>query len=96
MTHLYSPTRFTTAGVNRVFIDRKSGDCCDKDYGKILGLLNVPGEAFPRFNFQGGLVPVDAIGAGKCVSHRVHHQLGLYLKLHRHPRQAHVEVWRHL
>ena len=29
----------------------------------MFGLPNVPGETFPRFNFQGGLVPVDAIGA---------------------------------
>lgn len=65
MTHLFSPTRFMsfTAGVNRVFVDRKSGDCCDTNYGRMLGLPNTPGEVFPRFNFNGGLVPVDAIGA---------------------------------
>ena len=65
LTHLFSPTRFVnfTAGVNRVSIDRKSGDCCAKDYGKILGIPNLPGEAFPLFSFGGGLVPVTAIGA---------------------------------
>ena len=65
LTHLFSPTRFVnlTAGVNRVFIDRKSGDCCATDFGKLFGLPNVPGEAFPLFSFGGGLVPVAAIGA---------------------------------
>src|SRR5262249_957883 len=65
LTHLFSPTRFAsfTAGVNRVFIDRKSGDCCDTNYGKLFGLPNVPGEVFPLFNFGGGLIPVNAIGA---------------------------------
>jgi hypothetical protein len=65
MTHLFSPTRFLnfTAGVNRVFIDRKSGDCCDTNYGKMFGLPNVPGEVFPLFSFGGGNVPVAAIGA---------------------------------
>jgi hypothetical protein len=65
MTHLFSPTRFVnfTAGVNRVYIDRKSGNCCATNYGKLFGLPNVPGEAFPLFNFGGGLVPVAAIGA---------------------------------
>lgn len=63
-THIFSPTRFLnfTMGFNRVLIRRKSGDCCSTDYGKLLGLPNVPGEVFPRFSFGGGLVPVDAIG----------------------------------
>ena len=65
MTHLFSPTRFVsfTAGVNRVFVDRKSGDCCATNYGQQFGLPNVPGEVFPLFSFGGGLVPVAAIGA---------------------------------
>lgn len=64
-THLFSPTFFLnfTAGVNRVFIHRKSGDCCETNYGKLLGIPNVPGEVFPRFNFGGGLAPVTEIGA---------------------------------
>ena len=65
MTHLFTPTRFVnlTAGVNRVFIDRKSGDCCDTNYAKQFGIPNVPGEVFPLFSFGGGLIPVGAIGA---------------------------------
>jgi len=65
-THLLSPTFFlnVTAGYNRVFIFRRSGDCCDTNYGKLLGLPNVAGEVFPRLNFGGGLAPVTEIGAG--------------------------------
>jgi hypothetical protein len=65
MTHLFSPTRFVnfTMGVNRVYIDRKSGDCCATNYGKLLGLPNVPGEVFPLFSIGVGNVPVTAFGA---------------------------------
>ncbi|MSV28483.1 MAG: hypothetical protein EXQ52_07035 [Bryobacterales bacterium] len=64
-TRLFSPTFFLnfTAGYNRVFIHRGSGDCCDTNYGKLLGIPNVPGEVFPRLNFGGGLAPVGPIGA---------------------------------
>lgn len=64
-THLFSPTLFLnmTGGFNRVFIRRRSGDCCETNYGQQLGLPNVPGEAFPRFNFGGGFAPVTEIGA---------------------------------
>jgi len=64
-THIFSPRFFlnATAGLNRVFIFRKSGDCCETDYGKLLGIPNVPGEVFPRLNFGGGLSPVTEIGA---------------------------------
>lgn len=64
-THLLSPTFFLnfSAGFNRVFIHRRSGDCCDTNHGQLLGLPNVPGEVFPRFNFGGGLAPVTEIGA---------------------------------
>ena len=63
--HLLSPTFFVSvsAGFNRIFIYRRSGDCCATNYGKLLGLPNVPGEAFPLLNFGGGLAPVTAIGA---------------------------------
>jgi hypothetical protein len=64
-THLFSPTFFlnATAGYNRVFIHRRSGDCCETNYGKLFGIPNVPGEVFPRFNFGGGFAPVTEIGA---------------------------------
>jgi len=64
-TYLFSPTLFlnVTGGFNRIFIHRRSGDCCETDYGKLLGLPNVPGEVFPRLNFGGGLAPVTEIGA---------------------------------
>lgn len=64
-THLFSATRFlnVTAGFNRVYIHRGSGDCCDTNYASQLGLPNLPGEVFPRFNFNGGTVGVGAIGA---------------------------------
>jgi hypothetical protein len=65
ITHMFSPTFLLTAsgGYNRVFIHRQSGDCCDTNYGQLLGIPNVPGEVFPRFNFGGGLAPVTEIGA---------------------------------
>jgi hypothetical protein len=55
-THLFSPSFFlnATAGFNRVFIRRRSGDCCATNYGREFGIANVPGEAFPRFNVGGG------------------------------------------
>ncbi|MBM3814002.1 MAG: hypothetical protein FJW20_20420 [Acidimicrobiia bacterium] len=64
-TRLFSPTFFLnfTAGYNRVFIHRRSGDCCDTNYGQLLGLPGVPGEVFPRLNFGGGFAPVTQIGA---------------------------------
>ena len=69
LTHLFSPTFIlnATAGFNRVFVDRKSGDCCDTNYATKFGLSNESvekgGEVFPRFNHGGGLVPVNQIGA---------------------------------
>ena len=64
-THVFAPTLVlnATAGFNRVFIHRRSGDCCDTNYGQLFGLPNVPGEVFPRLNFGGGLTPVTEIGA---------------------------------
>lgn len=64
-TKLFSPTFFlnATAGLNRVTIRRRAGDCCDTNYGNLLGLPRVPGEVFPRFNFGGGFAPVTEIGA---------------------------------
>jgi hypothetical protein len=64
-THLLSPTFIihATAGFNRVFIFRKAGDCCDTNYGQLLGIPNIPGEVFPRLNFGGGFSPVGPIGA---------------------------------
>jgi len=64
-TRIFSPTLFlnVSAGVNRVFINRKSGDCCETNYGQLFGIPNVPGEVFPRLNFGGGLAPVTEIGA---------------------------------
>ncbi|MEZ5362499.1 MAG: TonB-dependent receptor [Bryobacterales bacterium] len=67
-THIFSPTFLVdfTVGFNKVTVDRKSGDCCDTNYSEKFGLpvlSDVGGEVFPRFNFQGGLVPVDQIGA---------------------------------
>lgn len=67
-THLFSPTFFLSAtlGFNRVTIHRGSGACCDTNWAEKFGIpvLNqVAGEAFPRLNFGGGPVPVDAIGA---------------------------------
>ena len=65
VTHLFSPTRFVTfsAGFNRVFVNRKSGDCCSTNYGALLGIPNVPGEVFPRFVITGGTVSVSNLGA---------------------------------
>ena len=65
VTHLFSPTRFVsyTAGFNRVFVDRKSGDCCGTDWGAKLGIPNVPGQVFPRFVITGGTVSVSNLGA---------------------------------
>ena len=67
-TYTFNPSFFMTTivGFNRVFIDRKSGDCCDTDYADHFGLpgLEKGGEVFPRFNFAGGRgVPMTAIGA---------------------------------
>lgn len=64
-THLFSPVFFVniSTGFNRILIHRRSGDCCDTGYGRLLGLPNVPGEVFPRLNFGGGLAPVTEIGA---------------------------------
>jgi hypothetical protein len=64
-TYLFSPTFLlnVTAGMNRVRVIRKSGGCCDKDWGRELGIPNIPGEVFPRLNFGGGLSPVGPIGA---------------------------------
>ncbi len=67
-TYTFSPTAFLTSivGFNRVFVDRKSGDCCDTNYAQEFGLpgLEKGGEVFPRFNFQGGRgVPMTQIGA---------------------------------
>jgi hypothetical protein len=65
LTHLFSPVFFLnfTTGFTRVLVWRRSGDCCGTDYGREFGLASLPGgNVFPRFNFQGGLVPVTAIG----------------------------------
>ncbi len=67
-THLFSPTFFlsVTAGFGRVTIHRASGACCDTNWAQKFGLPlldKAGGEAFPRLNFGGGLVPVDSIGA---------------------------------
>ncbi|MBI3472326.1 MAG: TonB-dependent receptor [Candidatus Solibacter usitatus] len=72
LTHLFSPFFFLnlTAGVNRVFIRRRTGDCCDTNYGTLLGIPNVPGEVFPRFNFGGGLAPVTEMGASGNANRR--------------------------
>ena len=50
-------------GVGRVGEGQSSGDCCSTDYGKMLGIANIPGTNFPRFNYDGGLVPVTRVGA---------------------------------
>ena len=68
VTHLFSPTLFlsSTLGFNRLTIHRGSGACCDTNWAEKFGipvLAKVAGEAFPRLNFGGGLVPVNAIGA---------------------------------
>ena len=64
-TKVLSPSLVATftGGINRVFILRHTGDCCDTNYGAELGVPNVPGEAFPRFNLAAGLSPVSNIGA---------------------------------
>ena len=67
-TYTFNPSFFMTTivGFNRVFIDRKSGDCCDTNYADHFGLpgLEKGGEVFPRFNFAGGRgVPMTGIGA---------------------------------
>lgn len=64
-TKVFSPTFLlnVTAGVNRVFIYRTTGNCCETNYSTEFGIPNVPGEAFPRFNFGGGLAPVNPVGA---------------------------------
>ncbi len=67
-THIFSPTFLVDVniGYNRVTVDRKSGDCCETNYAQQFGLpvvSEIGGEVFPRFNFQGGLVPVNQIGA---------------------------------
>lgn len=65
-THLFSPFLFLnlTAGVVRGVTGRKSAACCDQNFGELFGLRNVPGgESFPRFDVQGGAVPLTAIGS---------------------------------
>ena len=65
-THLFSPSFFlnVTAGVVRSLTNRRSAACCDQNFGGLFGLRNVPGgESFPRFDVQGGLVPITAIGS---------------------------------
>ena len=67
-TYMFSPTLIlnATAGFNRVTVRRFSGDCCETNYAQQFGLpetARVGGEVFPRFNFGGGLVPVNQIGA---------------------------------
>ncbi len=66
-TYTFSPTFFVTGliGLNRVSVDRKSGDCCDTNYAQQFGIpgLEQGGEVFPRFNIQGGRVPVNQFGA---------------------------------
>jgi hypothetical protein len=65
VTHLFSPTWFMnwTGGFNRVYVDRKSGDCCATNWGEKLGIPNVPGQVFPRFVITGGTVSVSNLGA---------------------------------
>ena len=65
VTHVFSPTSFVswTGGVNRIYVDRKSGDCCATNWGQKLGIPNVPGEVFPRFVITGGTVSVSNLGA---------------------------------
>lgn len=67
-TYTFSPTFFvsTIIGFNRVHLRRKSGGCCDTNFADQFGipeLRDVAGETFPRFNVQGGRVPVSQIGA---------------------------------
>ena len=66
-TYTFSPTFFVTGlvGFNRVTVDRKSGDCCETNYAQQFGIpgLEQGGEVFPRFNIQGGRVPVNQFGA---------------------------------
>ena len=66
-TYTFSPTFFVTGlvGFNRVTVDRKSGDCCETNYAQQFGIpgLEKGGEVFPRFNIQGGRVPVNQFGA---------------------------------
>lgn len=65
-THLFSPSFFlnVTAGVVRGITNRRSAACCDTNFGEVFGLRNVPGgESFPRFDVQGGLVPITPIGS---------------------------------
>lgn len=64
-THLFTPAFFLnlTTGFTRIKVGRQGGDCCDTDYGGQLGLSNLPdSRVFPRFNYQGGLVPVTQVG----------------------------------
>ena len=67
-TYTFSPSFFMTSilGFNRVSVDRKSGDCCDRNYADVFGIpgLEKGGEVFPRMNIQGGRgVPVSQFGA---------------------------------
>jgi len=60
VTRLFSPTFFLnfTTGFNRIWQWIRAGDCCDTNYGKLLGIANVPGEVFPAIGISGGLVSV--------------------------------------
>jgi len=64
----FSPTFLgkVLLGWNRVWIRRRSGDCCETNYAQkfgIPGIAPVAGNAFPRINMGGGLTPVTPIGA---------------------------------
>ena len=66
-TYTFSPTFFVAAlvGFNRVYINNTQGDCCETNYGQLLGLpgLEKGGESFPRFSFN-GRIPMTNIGGG--------------------------------
>ncbi len=67
VTHVFTPTFLlnATGGFFRQFTTIRGGDCCDTNYAAKFSLPEVSrigGEAFPRFDFGGGLVPVTQVG----------------------------------
>jgi hypothetical protein len=71
LTHVFSPTLFlnASAGLMRTKVSRLSAGCCDTNYGQTFGLPNLPGgQSFPRFDIQGGLVPMTEIGSSNIAN----------------------------